>query len=260
MLLPQSFQSSAYGWLMLAAIGVSLGFWLRLARGDERLILIYVAALAGAFLGAKLVYVAAEGWMHWRDPERWVALATGKSITGALLGGYVGVEVAKRWVGYTRVTGDWFAGITALGIMLGRIGCLAHGCCLGRPMAFSWAAATDATAPSRWPAAGVEFAFNGLMLGALLVLRRKRLLPGQHFHVYLIAYGLFRFAHEFLRETPRLIGPLSGYHVAAVGLVALGAIRFSHRQQALASSVTVEGASQEAIRSEAPGWDQVWRP
>ena len=79
--------TAAYGWLMLAAVVLSLLFWWRLAQGDERLIAIYVAALGGAFVGAKLVYLAAEGWLHWAEPDRWVALATGKSITGALLGG-----------------------------------------------------------------------------------------------------------------------------------------------------------------------------
>ncbi|MGH7953249.1 MAG: hypothetical protein ACREFE_15215 [Limisphaerales bacterium] len=38
-------QNTAYGWLMLAGIFVSIIFWSRLARRDERLVLIYVAAL-----------------------------------------------------------------------------------------------------------------------------------------------------------------------------------------------------------------------
>src|SRR5262249_15445401 len=73
---------SAYGWLMLAGIVVSILLWSRLARRDERLVLIYVSALVGAFLGAKLAYLAAEGWLHWHDSNRWLVLATGKSITG----------------------------------------------------------------------------------------------------------------------------------------------------------------------------------
>src|SRR5580658_10133954 len=101
-------QSTAYGWLMLAGIFVSIIFWSRLARRDERLVPIYIAALAGAFLGAKLVYLAAEGWLHWHDSNRWTVLATGKSVTGALLGGYLGVEIAKILLHYTRPTGDWF--------------------------------------------------------------------------------------------------------------------------------------------------------
>src|SRR5438552_13335804 len=111
-------KSTAYGWLMLAGIFVSIALWSRVARRDARLVLIYVAALAGAFLGAKLVYLGAEGWLHWHDTNRWVILATGKSITGALLGGYAAVEVAKHFLGYKLVTGDWFAVIAPIGIML----------------------------------------------------------------------------------------------------------------------------------------------
>src|SRR5271156_2512878 len=92
--------STAYGWLMLAGIIVSILTWSRMAQGDSRLVVIYLAALAGAFFGAKLVYLAAEGWLHWRDDNRWLVLVTGKSITGALLGGYASVEVAKRLMHY----------------------------------------------------------------------------------------------------------------------------------------------------------------
>ena len=215
---------------MLAGIFVSIALWLRVAKRDSRLVLVYIAALAGAFLGAKLVYLAAEGWLHWHDANRWIILATGKSITGALLGGYAGVEIAKSLTGYTSVTGDWFAIIAPVGIMLGRVGCMLHGCCLGRECAVGWFTMIDAYGLARWPAAQMEFLFNALALGGVLLLRRFRILPGQHFHLYLMAYGLFRFAHEFLRETPQILGPFSGYQIAALCLVGLGAIRFHGRR------------------------------
>src|ERR1700758_4513082 len=88
--------SSAYGWLMLAGIAISIIFWSRLARRDDRLLMVYVAALIGAFLGAKMIYILAEGWMHFGAPDMWLQLATGKSILGALLGGYAAVEIAKH--------------------------------------------------------------------------------------------------------------------------------------------------------------------
>jgi phosphatidylglycerol:prolipoprotein diacylglycerol transferase len=224
-------QSTAYGWLMLAGIFVSIVLWSRLARHDSRLVLVYIAALTGAFLGAKLVYLGAEGWLHWHDPNRWLILATGKSITGALLGGYAAVEIAKRLLGYRGVTGDWFAIIAPVGIMLGRIGCLLHGCCLGRVCQASWYTINDIHGVARWPAVPVEFLFNALMLGVILILRWRRILPGQHFHIYLMAYGIFRFAHEFLRDTPQIIGPISGYQIAAFGVAGLGAVGFVLRQQ-----------------------------
>lgn len=223
--------SGAYGWLMLAGMAASLAVWLRIARRDARLPLLYVAALTGAFLGAKLVYLAAEGWLHWHDENRWLVLATGKSITGALLGGYAAVEIAKKLSGYTAVTGDWFALIAPIGIMLGRVGCMLHGCCLGRACAARWFTISDVQGMARWPASQTEFIFNALALVGILGLRRRRLLPGQHFHLYLMAYGSFRFFHEFLRDTPRLFGPISGYQLAALAVAALGLGGFILRQR-----------------------------
>jgi phosphatidylglycerol:prolipoprotein diacylglycerol transferase len=215
---------------MLAGIGVSIAFWLRLARRDERLVLIYFAALVSAFLGAKLVYLAAEGWMHWNDPQRWTIWATGKTILGALLGGYAGVEVAKKCTGYTAATGDWFALVAPVGIILGRIGCLLHGCCLGQPCDPAWWTVQDPMGVARWPAVPIEIAFNVVAIVIFLLLRWQRLLGGQHFHVYLIGYGIFRFWHEFLRATPRVAGGLSGYHLASILIVILGVVGFVRRR------------------------------
>jgi phosphatidylglycerol:prolipoprotein diacylglycerol transferase len=219
---------------MIAGILLSLWFWSRNAPRRRGMGAIYFAALAGAFIGAKIVYILAEGWLHWNDPQRWLILATGKSIVGALLGGYAGVEIAKRAVGYSGVTGDFFATIAPLSIVLGRIGCLIHGCCLGVVCSDSWFAMHDRTGLARWPAVPMEIAFNLLALAALFILRRRQLFPGQHFHLYLIGYGTFRFAHEFVRDTPAILGPLSGYHLASLALIALGTIRFIQRQRKLA--------------------------
>ena len=254
------FVASPYSLLMLAGIAVSLAFWARLAKRDERLLGIYIAALVSAFLGAKVVYLAAEGWMFWDAPDRWMIWATGKTILGALLGGYAGVEVAKKVTGYAQATGDWFAVIAPVGIVLGRVGCLLHGCCLGRECAPAWWTLADARGVARWPAVPVEIGFNVLALAFFLALSREdepaknakghertdssfrvlsrfsranlaARLQGQHFHIYLIAYGTFRFAHEFLRATPRVTGAFSGYQIAALACVALGAWRFVAREK-----------------------------
>jgi phosphatidylglycerol---prolipoprotein diacylglyceryl transferase len=223
--------STAYGWLMLAGIFVSLTVWSRIARRDERLLLIYIAALAGAFIGAKLVYLGAEGWLHWHDSDRWLELATGKSIIGGLLGGYLAVELAKRFLHYSGSTGDWFAVVTPMSIVLGRVGCILHGCCLGRECDASWYTMNDHAGVARWPAALVELLFNAFALAAVLLLRKRRILPGQHFHLYLMAYGVFRFFHEFLRDTPQILGPFSGYQIASLGVAALGLAGFIVRQK-----------------------------
>jgi phosphatidylglycerol:prolipoprotein diacylglycerol transferase len=88
----------------------------------------------------------------------------------------------------------------------------------------------DVAGVARWPAALVELLFNALMFGVVLVMRWRKILPGQHFHVYLMAYGTFRFLHEFLRATPEIVGPISGYQIASLGIVALGGFGFWRRR------------------------------
>ena len=225
--------TTTYSLLVLAGIAISLGLWTRLARDDRRLPVVYFAGLCGAFLGAKLAYLVAEGWLHAGEAGMWLHLATGKSIMGALLGGYAGVEIGKRLVAYPSSTGDRFALIAPVGIILGRLGCLAHGCCLGHDCDPAWYALTDAAGLPRWPAVPVEIAFNlGFLLVLVLFLRPQRRFAGQHFHLYLITYGLFRLGHEAARDTPRVLGSWSGYQLLALLLIGFGIQRYSRSNRA----------------------------
>jgi prolipoprotein diacylglyceryltransferase len=47
----------------------------------------------------------------------------------------------------------------------------------------------------------------------------------------MFTHGIFRFFHEFLRATPPIIGPFSGYQFAALSVAALGAAGFVLRRQ-----------------------------
>ena len=192
----------------------------------------FVGAIAGAYLGAKLLYLAAEGWMHCGIDLWLYQLAAGKTIVGALLGGYAGVEIAKKLIGYAKPTGDWFAVGVPLSIAAGRLGCLRYGCCPGKVCAKpGWFTITDRAGVERWPAVPLELGFNLLFIVMILplVLRRKVLenspFAGQLFHLYLISYGAFRFWHEFHRDTPTVLFGLSGYQLGAVALICLGSLR-----------------------------------
>jgi phosphatidylglycerol:prolipoprotein diacylglycerol transferase len=228
------FRISVYGLMALAGVAATLATWWRWAREDRRLLFVYIACLAGAFAGAKAVYLAAEGWLHWHDADFWRQLATGKSVLGALAGGYGGVELGKWIVGFRGVTGDRFAAIAPMGILIGRVGCLMEGCCRGIECHPAWYAIRGGDGVARWPSVPVEMAFNAAMLGVFFWLRRTRRIPGQHFHLYLVAYGLFRFAHEFVRDEPSVLGPLSGYQIAALGLAAFGVVAWRVRARSQA--------------------------
>jgi phosphatidylglycerol:prolipoprotein diacylglycerol transferase len=223
---------TAYTLLLLVGIGVSALTWKRLATSDRRLPWIYAAALVSALAGAKLAFFVAEGWAWWNQPERWIVLLTGKSILGALLGGYLGVECAKRWTGYTKPTGDLFAVIVPIGIVIGRFGCLMQGCCPGVVMEVSWFTTLTPDGFYRWPAVPAEILFNLLAILGFAVLRAGHWLTGQHFHVYLMAAGLFRFFHEFFRDTPRIVGGWSGYQFLSLAVFAVGAIGYWRRSRA----------------------------
>ena len=222
--------SAIYVILVLAALLGGALWWSRRFRSDPRLVQVFAGAVVGAFLGAKIAYLLAEGWLSWTRDDFWFRLANGKTILGALRGGYAGVEAVKWLVGYREPTGDGFATVAPLGIALGRLGCLAHGCCLGKACATShWFTVADASGIPRWPAPWAELVFNLAAFACFFWFRRRGILPGQHFHIYLIGYGIFRFVHEFARDTPTILGPITGYQVLALAVLALGSWGFRKR-------------------------------
>lgn len=205
--------------MLLAGIVIGAIYWFRVSKSDGRLPMIYFGGLVGAFAGAKLAYLLSEGWLHFHHPLRWQLWLSGKSIMGALPGGWAGVEIVKRAMGYTEVTGDRFARLLPVPLILGRIGCLHAGCCPGIACSFG-----------KWPAVEVEISFQVVALVGLLVLRARNLQAGQHFHLYLMAYGLFRFAHEFLRDTPKPFGGMSGYQLIALATACAAALAYRRRR------------------------------
>lgn len=221
--------SPVYLIIILGSILLGAYWWSKKIRHDQRLIQIYAFGIVSAFAGAKIGYLLAESWIYRNDPHFLIYLASGKTVLGALLGGYAGVEFGKWITAYQKPTGDWFASAVPLGIAAGRLGCLAHGCCLGIKCSPAWFTITDQVGNPRWPAPIAELLFNLTAAAIFYLLRWRKILPGQHFHLYLIFYGLFRFAHEFVRDTPPILGPLSGYHFLALAVAVLGTIRFIKR-------------------------------
>jgi phosphatidylglycerol:prolipoprotein diacylglycerol transferase len=107
----------------------------------------------------------------------------------------------------------------------------------------AWWTIRDARGIPRWPAVPLEIAFNLAAILVFIVLRRRRLLPGQHFHLYLIGYGVFRFFHEFMRATPHVAGEFSGYQFAALVVAGLGVVGFLRRRYAQCVSQDGSGVS-----------------
>lgn len=206
--------------MLLAGIAWGAVYWFRESKKDSRVAFIYVFGLLGAFIGAKLAFLFAEGWLYFNEANRWLVWLSGKSIMGALPGGWIGVEMAKKSLGYRETTGDRFALLLPVPLILGRIGCLYAGCCGGKMGSLG-----------QWPSVQVEITFQIFALAALLILRRNQWQTGQHFHLFLIGYGLFRFFHEFMRATPKPFFGTSGYQWIALATVFAAVIAYRRRTE-----------------------------
>ena len=227
------FGSPIYALLSIAAVVVSAMVWDRLFRRsavprDGRLALVFLAALVGAFLGAKIAFLVAEGWHQRGD---WIALVSGRSVTGALIGGTLAAEFVKWRLGVRTATGDAFAITVPLAVAIGRVGCVSAGCCQGVACEPSWWTVVDTHGHVRVPSAQIELGFNLAFLAWSLAAARFGWMPTQRFNVYLIGYGAFRFVHEFWRDDHRWFEGFGGYHLAAIAVAAVGVAMMVRRRR-----------------------------
>lgn len=174
--------------------------------GLETLIVVTGALVCGA-IGMRL-----SGWARHLDfdanPTIIQAWRYGaKSILGGLTGAYLGVLITKKLIGYRVRTGDLFAPGIALGMAIGRIGCLLTEP-PGRPTGLPWGVHAPADLPScpgctaglpMHPSFGYEIVFQLAAFAALLWCRGRITRPGELFVVYVAGYAVFRFLVEFTR-------------------------------------------------------------
>lgn len=165
------------------------------------------AAFVGGILGAKLPFLGSGAW-----------LGDGKTLTTALIGGYLAVEAMKFVLGIRAKTGDSWALPLAVGLAVGRWGCFLNGCCAGIPSNLPWARDFGDGIP-RHPTQIYESLFHLGMAGLLIVLTLTRRIPGHRLQLYLIAYGIYRYFSEYLRPEPRDSLGLTFYQWAAIALV-----------------------------------------
>jgi len=193
---------------VLAAVVVFVHEARRRGHTDDRLLIVVTGALVG---GA--VFMRLGTWLQHLDLRANASLAEqwaygNRSILGGLVGAWLGVHVAKKLCGYRLRTGDLFAPAVALGMAVGRIGCLLTEL-PGTPTGTAWgiglgpADAERLGAPAGvplHPSFGYEIAFHLAAFAVLwLWVRHRDFPPGESFLWYVAAYGTFRFFVEFVR-------------------------------------------------------------
>lgn len=167
-------------------------------------------ALLGAMIGAKLGLLLYMPVSEWWSGIKDLLLSEwgGRTILGALFGGFVGVELAKKALGITVATGDPYAIGLPLGQALGRVGCFLGGCCYGRPLSEgSWLHELHLVTH---PAQLYEGALDLTVAITLFAIRKQPRAPGLLFRYYLLSYASIRFVMDFFRgDEKQMAGPLS---------------------------------------------------
>ena len=205
--------AGALGW-WIARRGWLTGFSARPALKDDPW---YFLALAlGAMAGA-----VAFGSFNMGLAGFWTL---GHSIAGAIAGGAAAVELYKWLRGIRGSTGLPFVGPLALGIAVGRLGCFfarLPDYTYGTPTVLPWGVDFGDGVP-RHPVQLYEsaamLAFLAFWLRALATRNTQVIRNG--FYLFVAWYALQRFAWEFLKPYPAVIGPFTLFHLICIGLFA----------------------------------------
>jgi prolipoprotein diacylglyceryltransferase len=189
---------------------------------EEKRWVVIAATAIGALIGSRalgLLEQAPRVALHWQDVLR----PGGKTIVGGLLGGWIAVEIAKRFSGIRSRTGDLFAVPLCMGIAIGRIGCFFAGLAddtYGKATSLPWGV-DFGDGVRRHPTQLYEVV---LLLGLAWVLWRWNQRPhvnGSIFRVFLGAYLAWRLAIDFLKPQPLVDGMNLIQWACVAGLVGL---------------------------------------
>jgi phosphatidylglycerol:prolipoprotein diacylglycerol transferase len=209
-----------YGVLLAASylLGLRLAMWRAKKWGldSSRVLDLGIYIIIAALVGAKLMLLVVDYNQLPTTLADWLSLARS---AGVFYGGLILAVVVAFWyiarhgMPFWR-TCDVFAPAIALGHITGRLGCLAAGCCYGKPTDVSWAitftnplAATNVGTPLGIPLHPTQLYEAGaelLILCFLLATERKgRPFAGRTFWAYMLLYAVSRYVIEIYRGDPR---------------------------------------------------------
>jgi prolipoprotein diacylglyceryltransferase len=196
-----------FEWLALLT-GVQVYRWLKRRKGAEKItagnsFVIVLGCIIGAGIGNKLLFVVE--YPHLWIAHGWRTLLQGQSIVGGLLGGLLGVEIAKKTKGISYSTGDDFILPLIIGTIIGRIGCFLaglHDSTYGLATALPWGIDFGDKIPRHPTQIYDMLAVSSLGLGLWLARARLRLVSGLSFKLYLAGYLSWRLLIDSIKPVP----------------------------------------------------------
>lgn len=227
-----------YGF-MFAVGGLLTGWWLWRRRekigvkSADDFFLLFNVVLLSAMATGKLLYVLEYTPLGSR--RMWESLVSPNSGF-SFFGGFFGTVAGMAWfarrqkIDFWRLSDHAFWMIPAWHVP-GRLGCLLAGCCHGRPTDLPWGIVFNdpaAMVPRKWlgvplhPTQLYEAAAEGLIALALYPLLAKK--PGTVTAAYFMAYGVLRYALEFVRGDGVAAGAFTAGQWLGLGLFGAGAM------------------------------------
>lgn len=180
---------------------------------------VIVGGLVGALIGAKVLVLLQHVDVLWQNREQFLLLLIqGKTIVGVLLGGLIGVELTKKFIGVKQSTGDAFVYPLIVGTAIGRIGCFLTGLSdrtYGTATTLPWGV-DFGDGIARHPTQLYEIMF--LLLLLLFCKRKEPELQqsGDLFRLYMVGYLGFRFCIDFIKPDFQPFWGLSAIQLACL--------------------------------------------
>jgi phosphatidylglycerol---prolipoprotein diacylglyceryl transferase len=203
-----SLKISSYAFFVLLGLVVGLIVYYILAKKDKKLnensFYILITGIVCGTLGAKIpIWIINFSLIVTNFPDI-NYLLSGRTITGGLIGGTLGVMYIKKKLKIKEKKGNLFAPGIAIGITIGRIGCFLAGCCYGIQTSLPFGV-NFGDGILRHPTQIYEAIFMFFMFFFLLY-KKKSAKPGQLFFILMNSYFTFRFFEEFIREGNSYLG------------------------------------------------------
>ncbi len=208
-------QIPSYG--VLLALGVIAGLWRARVRAEkaglngDKIVDLGLWIIIWGLLGSKLLLVVVELPRYLKAPgELLMMFRAGGVFLGGFIAGTIAAVVLIRKYNLPALKAfDALTPSVSLGQAIGRVGCLAAGCCWGGHCDLPWA--ITYTDPQAATALGTPLGVplhpfpiyalisNLAIYGILAWMYQQKLRPGRVFAAYLILYGAARFLLEETR-------------------------------------------------------------
>lgn len=230
---PVTFQFFGYQILLhpvLESVGIFLSmryyFYLKRKSGEKQdlnvSLAILIGATAGALVGSKLIGNLEKPSLLFSPEFSFLKFWTNNTIVGGLAFGLLGVELAKKIVGYKKSTGDLIVYPLIFAMIIGRIGCFFTGIyeeTYGLPTTsiFGMHLGDEYL---RHPVALYEIVFLIVLWISLEIFRRKKTYQsGFLFQLFMLSYFSFRLILDFIKPREEIALHLSTIQMVCISMI-----------------------------------------